>query len=195
MCKAGSFYLWILQLIVLLAILALGLWLTLTPKNPTFTIVELTLPSSKNSSAGTDNQDGTISYTLEISNPSKDSTVYYDEILLVFYFGQDLIGNNKIPAFEQGKGDKIQKSNHVDANDKKVGRAISDGISKGKADLKVDLATKIKYKTWGVKSKHHEVKLEAEIPVGSDGKILGKKKHIQLRNPSKKWKLRANKFL
>ncbi|WCJ20308.1 NDR1/HIN1-like 3 [Euphorbia peplus] len=199
MCKgAVDFYLWLLKLVALLGILALCLWLSLRPKSPTFTIVELTLtPSDKNSSTGNNvnnTQDGTISYTLEVSNPSKDSTVYYDEILLVFYFGQDSVGNNKIPAFEQGKGDKIQKSNHVDAHDKKVRQAISDGISKGKLDLMVDLATTIKYKTWGVKSRHHDVKLEAEIPVGSDGKILGKKKKIQLHGPSKKLKLRANKF-
>lgn len=168
------------------------------PKDPIFTIVEFSVPSisSQNSSAAGDAyNDDTLSFTLEISNPNKDSRIYYNDIVLIFYFGQDTVGKKNISSFHQEKGKNFQERNHVDAEDQKVKRALAEAISNGHAELKVELSTVIQYKTWGIRSKHHGVNKQATIPVGSDGKISGKKKKIKLHNASKIFNLRNKKFL
>ncbi|EEF43931.1 conserved hypothetical protein [Ricinus communis] len=80
---------------------------------------------------------------------------------------------------------------HVDSS-QKIEEALTRAISNGKAELKVELSTKILCKTWCIKSKHHGINLRASIPVGADGKISGKNKEIKL---SKKWISRATRFL
>ena len=60
--------------------------------------------------------------------------------------------------------------------------ALRNAIHNAIAELKVDLSTKIKYKTWGVKSKHHGIHKEGKLPVGKDGKKSNKKKKVKLRS-------------
>ncbi|KAJ9136296.1 hypothetical protein P3X46_033388 [Hevea brasiliensis] len=197
MCEAKNFYLWLLQIIGLLGLLALCLWLSFRPKEPTFTITEFSVPSissQKSSAPGDAYQDDTVSITLEIKNPNKDSSIYYNDTFFVLYFGQDTVGKRKISSFKQEKDKKIQDRYNMDA-DEKVQRALANSISNGNAELKADLSTMIRYNTWGIRSKHHAIHLQATIPVGSDGKISGKKKKIKLHNLYKKWKLRDKRFL
>ncbi|KAG2688171.1 hypothetical protein I3760_09G082500 [Carya illinoinensis] len=88
-CIANNFYVWLLQVVALLGILALALWLILRPRSPKYTIVDFSIPQS---SLVKDGQNGAILYNLEIENPNEDSSIYYDDILFAFYFGQDTVG-------------------------------------------------------------------------------------------------------
>ncbi|XP_021642067.1 uncharacterized protein LOC110636599 [Hevea brasiliensis] len=168
MCEAKNFYLWLLQIIGLLGLLALCLWLSFRPKEPTFTITEFSVPS------------------ISSQKSSAPGDAYQDDT--------DTVGKRKISSFKQEKDKKIQDRYNMDA-DEKVQRALANSISNGNAELKADLSTMIRYNTWGIRSKHHAIHLQATIPVGSDGKISGKKKKIKLHNLYKKWKLRDKRFL
>ncbi|XP_050212604.1 protein NDR1-like [Mercurialis annua] len=192
MCVAKTFIIWLLQFIFLLGLFALFLWLAIRPKHPTFTIDEFSVPNNQNSSTDAD-QDFTLTYTLEISNSNKDSVIYYDDIFLIFNFGQDTLKRTKIPSFKQDK-DKtrsIQVMERVDSS-QKVQKTLVKEIWSGQAELKVDLSTKIRYKTWGFKSKHHGMELHASIHIDKVGKISGKKKKVKFSK--KKMVSRAARF-
>ncbi|XP_062162976.1 protein NDR1-like [Alnus glutinosa] len=187
MCETKNLYLWLLQVVALLGILAICLWLILRPRPPQCTIVDFSIPQS--SLVNKEGQNGTILYNLEIENTNTDSRIYYDDIFLTFYFGEDTVGEKRIPSFHQGTGRTRQVIDYVDGNPR-VWKSLLNALkSNAKAELKVGLLTRIRYKTWGKKSKHHKLELQGPLPVGSDGKILGKKKKkIKLRHTSKKWR-------
>ncbi|XVF40655.1 hypothetical protein PTKIN_Ptkin01aG0131700 [Pterospermum kingtungense] len=194
MCETKSFTLWLLQIVGLLALLALCLWLALRPKSPNYTIVNFSVPAVNDSNSASDH--GIIQYELDIENPNQDSGIYYDDIFLIFYHGTDTVASNTIPSFYQRKDTTRQIIDHVDV-DTRLWTALRNAIMNATAELRVNLSTKIKYKTWGIKSKHQGLYREGKIPVGKDGKISNKKKKVKLRRAraSKKWKLRATRFL
>ncbi|XP_057963258.1 protein NDR1-like [Malania oleifera] len=190
MCELKSFHLWLLQVLALLGILAFLLWFIMRPKNPTYTVVDFTIPTSNTTIVSVidqGNQNSIISYSLDIENPNKDASIYYDDIILTFLFGQDTVGERTIPSFHQGKG---STHHHVDGfnTNPRVWKALLNAVSNATAELKVGLVTKFRYRMLGHKSKHHEVNVQAPLPIGPDGKISGKKK---LGKHSKKWRTRV----
>ncbi|GMJ14607.1 non race-specific disease resistance 1 [Hibiscus trionum] len=191
MCGTKSFTFWFLQIIGLIGLLALCLWLVLRPRSPNYTIVNFSVPSVNDSNAS---DHGIIQYELVIDNPNKNSGIYYDDIFLIFYHGVDTVGNNTIPSFYQRKDRNSRVLNHVDV-DTPLWTALRSAILNATAELRVDLSTNIKYKTWGIKSKHHGSHREGNIPIGKDGKISNNKKKVKLRYASKRLKLRATRFL
>ncbi|XVE87847.1 hypothetical protein DITRI_Ditri19aG0021000 [Diplodiscus trichospermus] len=193
MCETKSFYLWLLQVVGLLGLLALCLWLDMRPKSPNYTILNFSVPVVNDSNAS---DHGIIHYELNIENPNKDSGIYYDDIFLIFYHGHDTVGKYTIPSFCQGKNKNLQVLDHVDV-EASLWRTLRNAILNATAELRVDLSTNIKYKTLGIKSKRHGIHREGKVPIGKDGKIANKKKKVKLQRArsSKKWKLRATRFL
>ncbi|ONI10101.1 hypothetical protein PRUPE_4G026900 [Prunus persica] len=189
MCEIKNFYCWLLEFSVLLLLLALCLWLAIRPESPKYTIVDITIPKSDIDSGG---QNGSIIYALEIENSNKVSSIYYEDTILRFYYGSETVGEKTIPYFHQGRGKTCQVTDSVDAN-QQVWKAIRNSISNATAELKVAVLTRVQYRTWGVKSKHHGLDLQSQLSIGSNGKIFGKTKKIKLRRASKKWRRRTNR--
>ncbi|KAK8524360.1 hypothetical protein V6N13_015388 [Hibiscus sabdariffa] len=185
MCETKNFYLWLLQVIGLLGLLALCLWLALRPRSPTYTIVNFSVPAANDNNAS---DHGTIQYGLDIQNPNEDSGIYYDDIFLEFYYGEDKVGNRTIPSFYQGKYKTHRVIDHVDV-ETRLWTGLRKAMMNTTAELRADLSTKIKYKTWGIKSKHHGVNREGKIRIGKDGNISNKKKKVKPGRRSKKLKL------
>ncbi|KAF9588070.1 hypothetical protein IFM89_007311 [Coptis chinensis] len=179
MCETKSFYLWVAQVLFLSGLLALILWLSLHPKSPNYTVTDLNIPVNANQ-----NENTTISVALEIQNPNKDYNIYYDDIYLALYHASDTIGGTTITAFRQYKkgSDHFYKSIVADGG---LWNVVLREVLNGTAELKVGLFTKIRYRMWGRKSKHHGMHLNGRIPIGKDGKISRKKK-IKLRKQRKK---------
>ncbi|KAI4295842.1 hypothetical protein L6164_035842 [Bauhinia variegata] len=167
MCEPKNFYIWLLQFVALLGLLVLCLWLALRPKSPSYTIVFITIPQASG-------ENSTIFYGLEIENPNKESSIFYDDISLSFLYGQETVGETSISSFHQGTDKTRLVANTVNAKSRTM-QSISNAISNATAELKVALATRLRYKTWGIKSKHHHVNLQGILPIGSDGKLSGKK--------------------
>ncbi|XP_027162915.1 uncharacterized protein LOC113763343 [Coffea eugenioides] len=174
MVEVTSFKLWISQIIILLGLLAFVMWLSIRPKSPDYTITKFSV------------ENGNIEYALEIQNPNKDSDTFFDDCILTFFNNQDSIASTTIPRFSQDKGETTPKIGvvYVDA---KVWKALHDQISNRKAQLQAALASKIRYRTWGIKSRRYGVHLKAQLPIGSDGKIPSKTK---MHNGTKKWRIR-----
>lgn len=185
MCNPKSFTLGVLQIVGLTGILVLVLWLSLRPKQPAYTIMEFSVPTSPVIQGG-DNR--TASFELEIQNPNQNSGIHFDDTLLTFFYGEDTLGQKTIPSFYQKKDSSSQIFDHVDA-DSRVWKKLVRVISNATAELKVAVATRIRYRTWGLTSKHKRINLHGKLPIGSDGKISGKKKKkIKLNQNSKKWR-------
>lgn len=181
MCEEGkSFYVWLLQVICLLGLLVLCLWLSLRPSNPSFSIVLVSINR-------TSDQNGTIFYSLDIDNPNRDSSIYYDDIILRFLYGQqeDKVGETTIGSFHQGNRKNRIVSDIVNA---KTGpfKPLFKAIANATAVLKASLLTKYRYKTWGIRSKFHGLDLKGILPIDSDGKLSRKKKKYPLTPDSKK---------
>jgi hypothetical protein len=172
-----------LLVIVLLSILAILLSIILTPYSPRFYIVDFSIPQS--SLVSKEGQNGTILFSLEIENQNAVSTVYYDDIFLTFYYGEEIVGEKTIPAFHQRAGRSRKVFDYVDANPRVWKSFHSELMSNAKAKLMVGVASRIREK----RGKHHKLDLQRLLLVGKDGKILGKRrKKIKLRHSSRKWR-------
>lgn len=195
MCQVKNFYLWLLQFIGILALLVVCLWLILRPKSPTVSIVEFSVPPIDNNQSLDSGSQDILSYTLEIENPNSDSGIYYDDSTLSFSYDQDTLATETIPSFEQGKGktrDIVRRLNV----DPLVWKAFRKAMSNATAELKIGFLTKFRYKTVGIKSKHHGMDIGARLRIGKHGKILykKKKKKIRLKHMSKKGRVKASNF-
>ncbi|XP_024159805.2 uncharacterized protein LOC112167078 [Rosa chinensis] len=192
MCESENkhFCLCVLEILALLGLLALVLWLSLRPKSPCYTIVDITIPNSDIENGA---QNGSIVYVLEIENSNKDSSIFYDTSVLTFYYGQDKVAEKTIPPFHQGRSKTRTVMDDIDANPQ-VWRSVRNSISNATGELKVTLLTKIRYKTWGIKSKRHGQDLQGALPIGKDGKLSGKKKKIKLSHASKKLRRNSLRF-
>jgi len=183
MCEDNkSFYIWLLKVMGLFGLLVLCLWLALRPKSPSYSILLITVEQPSNS-----NENGTISYSLEIENSNKDSSIYYDDTILSFSYGEqeDEVGQTTIGAFHQGTSNTRVESSTVNAKPRPF-KPLLNAISNATAELKVALMTKYRYKTWGIKSKFQGLHLHGILPIESNGKLSRKKKKYPLHHNSKK---------
>ncbi|KAK4858094.1 hypothetical protein QYF36_010968 [Acer negundo] len=57
--------------------------------------------------------------------------------------------------------------------DGRVWKALRNAILNATAEVKVGVVTGMRYKTWGIKSKHHGMHLQGTGKIGKDGKLLG----------------------
>ncbi|THG06652.1 protein NDR1-like [Camellia sinensis] len=189
MCETRSFTFWLFQVVVLFGLLIFFLWLSLHPRQPTYTIVQFSIPNpnntNTNSTANEDSQSGTVLFELEIENPNQDSNIYHDDTFLTFYYSEEALGQKTISSFHQKKGTTSQIFDHVNT-DAQVWKKLLNAVWNATAELKVTVVSKIRYRMWGLTSKHHGINLQGNLPIGSDGKISGKKKKIKLGHNSKK---------
>lgn len=185
-------YLPVLLFIFLIGLLVLCLWLILRPKEPGFTITDISLPTSTDQNSSFCQDGGSIYYVLEIKNPNKDSSIYYDNLTLTLHYNEDTVGTNTISHFHQGKDKTREVIEHFDAKGN-LWKALMRSIRNSTTNLKVNLEGGLRYRTWGIKSKHNRLNLQGTLPIGSDGKISGKKKKIKLKS-SKKQRVKAARF-
>ncbi|KAM7254867.1 hypothetical protein ACFE04_020108 [Oxalis oulophora] len=192
-CRTSNFYTWLLQIFILLGILALCLWLTIRPSSPEYAIVDFSVPTTNSTTSG--NSGGNFSYYLEIRNPNKDSSIFFDDILLTFFNGQVKLATDTIHSYEHRKGRKSIVFSRDLAVKPADWKSMQNAIRNATAEVKVSLATRFRFKTWGKKSKPHSANVEGQIPIGRNGNISGKKKKIKLTHKSKKQNARIRRFL
>ncbi|XP_057450305.1 protein NDR1-like isoform X2 [Lotus japonicus] len=180
MSEGKRFYVFLMEFIGFLGLLVLCLWLALRPKSPSYSVVFLSIEQHPG-------ENGSIFYSLEIENPNKDSSIYYDDIILSFLYGQqeDKVGETTIGSFHQGTGKTRSVYDTVNARHGAF-KPLFKAISNATAELKVALTTRFQYKTWGIKSKFHGLHLQGILPIDSDGKLSRKKKKYPLSRSSRK---------
>ncbi|KAH7662195.1 Late embryogenesis abundant protein LEA-2 subgroup domain-containing protein [Dioscorea alata] len=166
MANSHSFSLWLLEVFALSGLLIFFLWLSLHPSKPTYTITQFSISDYQNNS----------SFTIEISNNNRGGRVYLSDINITIYIDEVSAGNTMLPAFSQ----RHERTTTIMGGAKIDQRVHS--VLHGKAELKVGLVTKVKYKIWLWKSKLHGMAVLATLPLGRDGKLKIKKAKMHRRH-------------
>lgn len=171
--SASSTFLWLLQVVIVSIFTALLIRYSLTPKAPIFIITNANA-SELNSKDFTLHHNGSsirsTSYiiNIEISNPNKRMGIYFNEIHLSIHHGGSPLDQTTLPGFYQGfkKTTLHEVEFHTDH------QQVARGLFTGAETLLFNLETAIKYKIFRSKTKHHKIDLEADVPIGSDGRTV-----------------------
>ncbi|KAL2473453.1 Late embryogenesis abundant (LEA) hydroxyproline-rich glycoprotein family [Forsythia ovata] len=155
----SSVYCWFFQVITVLSLASVVTWLSLIPRNPSFTIANMYFPSlnSKNSSVG---NSSLILFDFKISNPNKGISIYYDGFFLSLYFKGVIVGTNSTPPFYQGR--KNNTSWKISINAASV-RHFHQGLRGGNIDFKVGVEAAVKFRIFRWKTKAHHIGYEAYL--------------------------------
>ncbi|KAJ4977036.1 hypothetical protein NE237_002142 [Protea cynaroides] len=171
--------------IVLAVVLFVLLWFFLPPRNPRYTIIDFNVPALNTSiySVGQEIsiRNTTITFRIEIENPNDDYTISSDETKVTLYYGNDSLG--EIPFKEIVSLDKgtVREDGVVNGDGEILQKAVSGAVrNQTKEFIRVNLMSTVRYKMWVWKSKHHRINMEAQVPVGKNGKISAKKKKVRL---------------
>ncbi|XP_021642127.1 NDR1/HIN1-like protein 2 [Hevea brasiliensis] len=181
-----SVYLWFLQVFVVLASISYLIWICLTPKYPIYTITSVNIPLSHGSNSTLHHQrvapNTSIILLLQISNPNQGLGIYCDDIHLALHYNDSVIGNKSLQGFYEGYGENISLRVPVNPSHKFwFWRGTTSSIN-----VRVSLKNRIKfkYKIFRTVTKHHQIDVEASLPIGLNGKILGNL-NINLQNSVK----------
>uniref|UniRef100_A0A803M238 FAD-binding PCMH-type domain-containing protein n=1 Tax=Chenopodium quinoa TaxID=63459 RepID=A0A803M238_CHEQI len=138
-------------------IVALALWLDLRHQAPSFTIVNVSVPTSN----GRSPQHTDIYIDLDVNNQNNAYSITYDYSVLTVKYAQRTLGETDIVINHQPKNKKTSVTCQVIVDDQQqdvLVRAISK--SSGEAMLMVELKTGIRYHNLGHTSKQHNLKYQ-----------------------------------
>ncbi|GLT48439.1 hypothetical protein SLA2020_220650 [Shorea laevis] len=175
-----SFLLWLIQVLFMWCCITVVIWLSLNPKHPVFKVADVYVhPAADHVCNSTLTQvhevtqnrtPPVIILNLKISNPNKRIGYIYDGIYVgLYYEDRMIIGTSSLPAFYQGhRNSTIGREVQVNIEEQYLG-----GLLGKTFDMRVYLKTKLRYKIFGFKTKHHMKGFEAYVAIGSDGRMLG----------------------
>ncbi|KAG9454167.1 hypothetical protein H6P81_007071 [Aristolochia fimbriata] len=180
---------WLLEVVLLFALISLLLRHALTPRKPTYTLVDLEIPALSNRTAARSNgrksAAANVSLELEIQNPNKKIGIYYEATNVTLFYVDVSLGPIVIAPFYQKNRGEIRREKQSVKAEKRFWRAVSRAVSNGStADLRVWVTTFVRYRTLGVKGKRGKMESMGWVPVASDGKRI-KLVRGPLRNESK----------
>lgn len=188
-----SIFLFLFEVVILWTSIAVVMWLILTPKSPIYIITNVHIPAlyGRNStshvyvsslvsmnSTSNHTRDPSVLLDLIFSNPNKRMGIYYNDIYITLFHGDVHIGSKLLPGFYQGYNNATTYEVLVEAN-----KQFWKEITNGTIDLRVCLENAVKYKIFMSKTRHRQIYTEAYVPVGSNGRMLGKK-NIKLHHIS-----------
>ncbi|XAR53741.1 hypothetical protein NMG60_11022408 [Bertholletia excelsa] len=152
------FYCWFFQVILVLGMASVVIWLSLFP-----------VTDSGNSTLHEEIiQNSCIIFLLQISNPNKGISIYYNDINLTLYQDNATLGTNTVPGFCQG-----HKKNVICNVPFEDGDQFQRGIDSGIDYLRLCLDPTGRYKILWWKTRHRLMGLEASVRFDSQGRIHG----------------------
>ncbi|KAI3894374.1 hypothetical protein MKW92_010539 [Papaver armeniacum] len=179
-----------LGLLLTPCIIGLVVWLTIRSSPPGFSIHKFTVPALNQTSSSFNSSriiNATISFEAKLKNENKEKGIYYDALNLTLYYYHENkssflpIGNLSLPPFYQGREKTATRSNTTQTYGVPWDYArmkVSNG-SKSKALFRVDLETKVRYKSLLWKSKIHKISETVNITVDDQGKSCANSLHFK----------------
>ncbi|XP_052183039.1 protein NDR1-like [Diospyros lotus] len=168
---------WSFQVALVLGMIAVVIWLSLIPKKPKFTIVDLYIPTLNTSTGNSSNYEGIIQNTsliliLQVSNPNKGIAVFYSDMnISLFHRGGDSIGKQAVPGFYQGHKSSLSCNVTTGADQKQLWRGDAGRV----LDLRMRLEAAVRFKIIWWKTRHHRMDFEAFVVVDPRGKMQGQR--------------------
>ncbi|XP_026460651.1 protein NDR1-like [Papaver somniferum] len=180
-----------LGLLLTPCIIGLVVWLTIRSSPPGFSIHKFTVPALNQTSLDFKNSktiNATISFEAKLKNENKEKGIYYDalNLTLFYYYEKNLsflpIGNLLLPPFYQGREKTATRRNSTQIHgvpwDYARMKASEGNKSKAPALFRVNLETKVRYKSLLWKSKRHKISESVNITVNEHGKSCANSLHF-----------------
>ncbi|KAF8414083.1 hypothetical protein HHK36_002082 [Tetracentron sinense] len=167
--------------ILTLGLISLFMWLSLRPKEPTYSIEDFYVPALNKTLNSTRNT--TISIHLKLSNGNKNSGIYYDALNISLFYGRNrsvAVGNFSINGFYQGHKKNAHRIENVKTEGVPWESALKE-LSNATVIFRLDLATAVRYKIMASKTKRHKMTVGGEVEVDEGGK-KAKKKGLKLKS-------------
>ncbi|KAL9236356.1 hypothetical protein vseg_011037 [Gypsophila vaccaria] len=124
------------------------------------------------------NQSTVIHYDIKFQNRNFNKGIYYDAINVTFYYKRSphdrtlLIGNDNINPFYQGYWKSTHRVRGVEARGVKLENGAP---TNGKAVFRVELETRVRYKSPLWRSKQRSLDVGADLKVDSRGSLIKNK--------------------
>ncbi|XP_015577079.3 protein NDR1-like [Ricinus communis] len=172
-----------------LGLTALFMWLSLRPSKPKCLLKKFYIPALNHSLTPRGNT--SLIFQLGLENTNKDKGVYYDPVNVTFFDSpkrNHTVGNFVIPEFYQGHKKKATKGGEINltASSAFDQDAVSRAVSNGSAVIRVDMATRVRYKIMAWKTKRYTITVGADINITDQGTIINPKKGIKLKSSAAK---------
>lgn len=163
-------YCWFFQVLAILCLISVVIWLCLVPKNPIFTIVDFSflVLNIKNSSLHSGNN--SVLLNLEIFNPNKGMSIYYNDINLALNYSGLVVGKYSTKGIYQGRKNITRKEVQMYIVDElfwlEIGRRSINFV--------VGLETTVKFKIFAWRTKQRGLKYVtymSNVTMSSNGTI------------------------
>lgn len=170
-------------IVIILGITALVLYLVLQPKTPDFSVSDATITSfnlsaqplsSSNAVSGASlylNADVTFNVTAE--NPNKKIGIYYDEVDVTLFYGDQDIGEGAIPGFYQGHKNKTFLLLHMKGQDVGLTPALGSTLQTTLQDadnsivLHARTMAKVRIKVGSWKSRASKFQIDCDVEMSN----------------------------
>ncbi|XP_021755507.1 protein NDR1-like [Chenopodium quinoa] len=177
--------------ITTVAISAILFWfLIIRTSKPVCSIEEFDIFSLTNSTNNvihhnnTSHYNNTISYDLKLNNKNHNKGIFYDAVDVTFYYKSKSysIRNDTFPPFYQGRLKSTHRYGKFDV------RGVKWENETAPVMFKVELKTAVRFKNTIWKTHRHQVVVEADLKVNSEGSLIKGKgnKGIVLRSKAEK---------
>ncbi|KAK2984799.1 hypothetical protein RJ640_004624 [Escallonia rubra] len=155
--------------------ITLSYWLFKTPSKPSCSIHAFYVPALNHTTNSTTATNTTIYFDLKLENRNQLKSVYYDPITLTIYYVPNVtsvpIASYTVPEFYQGRRKTSHRRELVDTRGADF-RPVSNGSM---VSFRVDLATKVRFKTWWWKTGRKNLAVRAQVEVNDRGEKAEKK--------------------
>ncbi|KAK3021280.1 hypothetical protein RJ639_047271 [Escallonia herrerae] len=169
------------SLISLAISITLSYWLFKTPSKPSCSIHAFYVPALNHTSNSATATNTTIYFDLKLENRNQLKGVYYDPITLTIYYVPNVtsvpIASYTVPEFYQGLRKTTHRRELADTRGADF-RTVSNGSV---VAFRVDLATKLRFKTWWWKTGRKNLAVRALVEVNDRGE-KAEKKGIKLKS-------------
>ncbi|XP_057961701.1 protein NDR1-like [Malania oleifera] len=178
--KVPSIYFWVFQGFILLGLASAVAWLSLIPKSPICTITDLHVPALDGHEARNYStfhrheiiRNTSLIFNLTVSNPNKGIGINFDDISVILGDSNGTrIWTVSVPGFYQGRKKATSLKLEVPINQQFL-RGVTGA---GTTGLKIDLHTAVRYRIFGLKSKHYEIDVGGYARIDFHRRIVGEK--------------------
>lgn len=167
-------YCWFIQFVIVLSLTSLVIWQSLIPKSPILAIRDILILTSLGQNSTLQHEsllcNTSLIFNLEITNPNKGIGIYYDNINMILFRSNLVVGTKSMPAFYQGHKKVTSLEVLVNADQKHC-----KGIPSGNIDLRVAAKTAIvyEYRIFRWKTKHRQMGFEGYMTLSPNGTSSG----------------------
>ncbi|CAN6458011.1 unnamed protein product [Victoria cruziana] len=165
-----------LTLLLICAVIAFVLWLSLRPHRPRFHIEGFSIPGIKQDGGF---QNTAIAFNFTIRNPNQNIGIYYDQLQAQVYYRETPFGGTSLGGpFYQGPKNTTVMTGRIDGTpltgDNPVWQMVLTDRFTGTVVFRFDITAMVRSKVAAIYNgrRDHTMHVDCQVEVGPDGVIL-----------------------